>query len=81
VCFTEPSSFNVLSTVVGGYVHSRSFKRYVDSFGLTGYEWVLDYGSGSGRISRHIAARLAPESGHLTCVDVSTAWMDVVKSV
>jgi ubiquinone/menaquinone biosynthesis C-methylase UbiE len=40
---------------------------------------VLDYGSGSGRITRHIAQRLAPESGHLTCVDVSTVWMDVVK--
>jgi ubiquinone/menaquinone biosynthesis C-methylase UbiE len=79
VRFTEPSSLKVLSTVLGGYVHSRSYKRYVESFGLTGDEWVLDYGSGSGRIARHIAARLAPESGHLTCVDVSTSWMDVVK--
>jgi len=65
--------------VLGGYVNSRSYKRYVESFGLTGSEWVLDYGSGSGRIARHIAERLAPEGGHLTCVDVSTVWMDVVK--
>ncbi len=79
MCFTEPSSLKVLSTVLGGYVHSRSYNRYVDSFGLTGSEWVLDYGSGSGRITRHIAERLAPESGHLTCVDVSTVWMGVVK--
>ncbi len=58
---------------------SHSYKRYAESFGLTGSEWVLDYGSGSGRITRHIAARLAPRGGHLTCVDVSTVWMDVVK--
>jgi ubiquinone/menaquinone biosynthesis C-methylase UbiE len=79
MCFTEPSSLKVLATVLGGYLGSRSYKRYVESFGLTGSEWVLDYGSGSGRITRHIAERLAPESGHLTCVDVSTVWMDVVK--
>jgi len=65
--------------VLLGYLGSRSYKRYVESFGLTGSEWVLDYGSGSGRITRHIAERLAPESGHLTCVDISAAWMDVVK--
>jgi ubiquinone/menaquinone biosynthesis C-methylase UbiE len=79
VCFTEPSSLTVFATVVGGYVNSRSYKRYVEGFGLTGNEWVLDYGSGSGRITRHIAARLTPERGHLTCVDVSTVWMDVVQ--
>jgi len=59
MCFTEPSSLKVLSTVWGGYLNSRSFKRYVDSFSLTGGEWVLDYGSGSGRITRHIAERLS----------------------
>ena len=79
MCFTEPSALKVFTTVLGGYVNSRAYQRYVDSFGLTGSEWVLDYGSGSGRISHHIAERLAPESGHLTCVDVSTVWMDVVK--
>ena len=79
MCFTEPSSLQVRATVLLGYVGSRSYRRYVESFGLTGSEWVLDYGSGSGRITRHIAERLVPESGHLTCVDVSTMWMDVVK--
>jgi ubiquinone/menaquinone biosynthesis C-methylase UbiE len=79
MCFTEPSSLKVFATVLGGYVGSRSYQRYVESLGLTGGEWVLDYGSGSGRITRHIAERLAPESGHLTCVDISTVWMDVVK--
>jgi ubiquinone/menaquinone biosynthesis C-methylase UbiE len=79
MCFTEPSSLKVFTTVLGGYVNSRSHTRYVEGFGLTGNEWVLDYGSGSGRITRHIAERLARGGGHLTCVDISTVWMDVVK--
>lgn len=79
MCFTEPSSLEVFAAVLGGYVNSRSYKRYVEGFGLTGDEWVLDYGSGSGRITKHIAERLAPDGGHLTCVDISTVWMDVVK--
>jgi ubiquinone/menaquinone biosynthesis C-methylase UbiE len=77
--FTEPSSLKVLVTVLGGYVNSRYYKRYVEGLGLTGSEWVLDYGSGSGRITRHIAERLALGGSHLTCVDISTVWMDVVK--
>ena len=40
---------------------------------------MLDYGSGSGRISRHIAQRLLRGSGHLTCVDVSTVWMNTLR--
>jgi len=75
----EPSSVEVGITVLLGYTLTRSYKRYVDSFGLTGNERVLDYGSGSGRISRHIAQRLSQDHGHLTCVDVSRVWMDTIR--
>ena len=40
---------------------------------------MLDYGSGSGRLSRHIADRLSHGTGHLTCVDVSAVWMATVR--
>jgi ubiquinone/menaquinone biosynthesis C-methylase UbiE len=58
---------------------SRPSKRYVDSFGLAGNEMVLDYGSGWGRISRHIAERLSQGNGHLTCFDVSKVWMETIQ--
>ena len=58
---------------------ARPYKRYVDSFDLTGNEVVLDYGSGSGRISRHIAERLLSGKGHLTCVDVSKVWIETIQ--
>ena len=75
----EPSSVEVLVTVLVGYALTRPYKRYVDSFGLMGNERVLDYGSGSGRISRHIAQRLLQDNGHLTCVDVSRVWMHTIR--
>ena len=57
---------------------SRPYKRYVDSFGLAGNEMVLDYGSGWGRISKHIVDRLS-QGGHLTCVDVSKVWIEALQ--
>ena len=75
----EPGSVEVFLTVLSGRVTARRYKRYVDAMGLMGSEMVLDYGSGSGRISRHIAQRLLLGNGHLTCVDVSTVWMDTVR--
>jgi len=77
---TEPSSINVFLTVLFGRLHTRPYERYVDSFGLTGNEWVLDYGSGSGRLSQPIAERLLHGSGHLTCVDISTVWMNIIQN-
>ena len=76
---SEPSRLQVFFTVLLGYGVARPYKRYVDSFGLTDNEVVLDYGSGSGRISRHIAERLLPGKGHLTCVDVSKVWMETIQ--
>jgi ubiquinone/menaquinone biosynthesis C-methylase UbiE len=75
----EPSSVEVFFTVSLGNLAAGRYRRSVESFGLIGSEKVLDYGSGSGRISRHIAQRLLQRDGHLTCVDVSAVWMDTVR--
>jgi ubiquinone/menaquinone biosynthesis C-methylase UbiE len=40
---------------------------------------VLDFGSGSGICSRHIAARLKHGGGQLACVDISHGWMKVIR--
>jgi ubiquinone/menaquinone biosynthesis C-methylase UbiE len=75
----EPNRLQVFLTVLFGYTVARPYKRYVNSFGLAGSESVLDYGSGSGRISRHIAERLLQGNGHLTCVDVSQVWFETIQ--
>jgi ubiquinone/menaquinone biosynthesis C-methylase UbiE len=53
-------------------------RRYVREMGLRGDERVLDYGSGSGAMARHLARVLSPR-GHLVCVDVSTRWQAVLR--
>ncbi len=76
----EPSRVNVLLTTVFGRLNLRPYRRYVDSFGLTGNEWALDYGSGSGRLSEPIAERLSRGTGHLTCVDIPTLWIHTMRA-
>ena len=76
---SEPNRLEVFLTVLSGYAVARPHKSYVNSFGLAGNESVLDYGSGSGRISRHIAERLLQGKGHLTCVDVSKVLIETIK--
>jgi ubiquinone/menaquinone biosynthesis C-methylase UbiE len=53
----------------------RSFSRQLS---LRGSERILDFGSGSGICSRHIAARLQ-RGGQLDCVDISPGWMQVLR--
>jgi ubiquinone/menaquinone biosynthesis C-methylase UbiE len=52
------------------------YRPYVYGLGLGGDERVIEYGSGSGSVSRYLATILS--SGSLTCVDISESWMRVV---
>ena len=73
--FPEPSAAEILGTraLMNG-VLSPLYRRYVDEMGLRGDERVLDYGSGSGAVARHLAKRLQAGGGSLDCVDVSVRW-------
>jgi ubiquinone/menaquinone biosynthesis C-methylase UbiE len=78
--FKEPSSTEVFFTVAIGYtIGSFFWKNYVKSIDLRGNERILEYGSGSGALSRHIAQILLKGGGHLTCVDISQKWMSTIK--
>ena len=61
---TEPSAISVFLITLFSRLNTGPSERYVDSFDLTGDEWVLDYGSGWGRLSQPIAERLARGTGH-----------------
>ncbi len=49
------------------------YTRYIKTLGLKGNEDLLDFGSGSGAGSKHLAKTLQ-NGGHLTCVDTSRYW-------
>lgn len=75
----EPPQMEIgLTLALGLTVLSPYYRSFARSLNLTGCEQVLDYGSGSGICSRHIAARLQ-HGGQLTCVDISHGWQAVIR--
>ncbi len=55
------------------------YKKHINELGFKGNETVLDFGSGSGAGSRHLAKLLNKSNGYLTCVDISEYWMGKAK--
>ena len=75
----EPSRAEIgLTLALGLTVLSPYYRRFAAGLNLAGDERVLDFGSGSGICSRHIADRLQ-RGGQLDCVDVSSGWMEVIR--
>ena len=75
----EPSALEIRLTLsLGLTVLSPYYRSFVRGLNLNGDERVLDFGSGSGICSRHIAASLQ-RGGHLDCLDVSYGWINVIR--
>lgn len=75
----EPPALEIRITLALGLtVLSPYYHAFARSLKLRGDERVLDFGSGSGICSRHIAACLK-DGGHLACVDISRGWMEVLR--
>lgn len=55
------------------------YRRHARGVDLAGDERVLEFGAGSGAISRHLAPRL-DRGGWLVCLDTSEAWLEVAKT-
>ena len=77
--FYEPPALEVgLTLGLGLTLLSPYYRRFARTLNLRGDERVMDFGSGSGICTRHIAARLQ-KGGHLDCVDISHDWMRVIR--
>jgi ubiquinone/menaquinone biosynthesis C-methylase UbiE len=76
--FQEPGPMEV---VINGFLLStigRSwYRHHVESMGFRGDERVIDYGSGSGVGAMFAARKL--KNGHVTCVDISKAWLEAAR--
>lgn len=76
----EPPPLEVgLTLALGLTVLSPYYRSFARGLNLSGDERVLDFGSGSGICSRHIAAVLQRGEGRLDCVDISQGWMKVIR--
>lgn len=76
----EPSPLEVKLTLLLGNTLARPFYTSdIRWLGLRGDERVLDFGAGSGVCSQHLARHLLRGNGHLTCIDVSRVWHQVIQ--
>lgn len=64
-----------LKNLVGGPL---LYNAYVRTFGLKGDEKILDFGCGGGAGSKCLLRHLN-ENGYLTCVDISSFWIEQAK--
>ena len=79
--FENPSRLDLLlDSVLHHGIVSSLYEEYADSLELSGSESVLDYGCGTGALSKHIAKRLQPGGGRLTCADASKPLLGVARS-
>ncbi len=72
--------YRLIDELGNNRVFSFIYKKYINQLGIKGNETILDFGSGSGAGSRHLAKKLYKSNGHLTCVDISEFWMNKAKS-
>ncbi len=76
----EPTKGEILIHKLICYsILSPVYAAYVRSMAIRGHEQILEFGSGSGAMSKHIYKRLGPK-GCLACVDISRRWLDIVRN-
>jgi ubiquinone/menaquinone biosynthesis C-methylase UbiE len=80
MAFHEPSPAEVtINSLLLTIIEKPFYKNYVDGMGLKGDERVLEFGPGTGKMSKHIVRALP--HGHLTIVDLSKNWLEAVGKV
>ena len=74
----EPSKIEIwLTNFVGHTLLRKYYKSFVRSLAINENDQILDFGCGSGIISKKIAQNL--KSGNLTYIDVSSKWLSITK--
>jgi ubiquinone/menaquinone biosynthesis C-methylase UbiE len=70
--FKNPGRFDILTDRLSAhYLFRRYYSKFTRRLRIAGSERVLDFGSGSGALSRHIAKSLRKGGGGLVCLDTS----------
>lgn len=66
--------YKIIDEIGNNRLFGFIYTNYIKTLGLRGDENLLDFGSGSGAGSKHLAKALQKPGGHLTCVDTSRYW-------
>lgn len=70
--------YRLIDELGNNRLFSFIYTSYIKKLKFKGNEKVLDFGSGSGAGSRHLA-KVLRKGGHLTCVDISEYWTNKAK--
>ncbi|MDP4275580.1 MAG: class I SAM-dependent methyltransferase [Bacteroidota bacterium] len=70
--------YRLIDELGNNRLFSFIYTSYIKKLNFKGNEKVLDFGSGSGAGSRHLA-KVLQNGGHLTCVDISKYWTNKAK--
>lgn len=71
--------YRIIDEFGNNRLFSFLYKNYIRTLNLKGNERVLDFGSGSGAGSKHLAKILQKSGGHITCIDISKYWTEKAK--
>lgn len=75
--FEHPSTLFILEDKLKVFLGGPLlYKPYYKTFEIKGDENILDFGCGGGAGSIHLARSLV-KGGRLTCLDISSYWMDI----
>lgn len=72
-------AYKIMDEVGNNHLFGPVYTNYIKTLELSGNEDMLDFGSGSGAGSKHLAKLIQSRSGSLTCVDTSIYWMSIAK--
>ncbi len=77
----ESSSFlyKAIDILGNNLLFQSIYTNYIKTLKLGGNENILDFGSGSGSGSKHLAELIQDKDGTLTCLDTSIYWTSVAK--
>lgn len=76
----SPSFFyKVIDSLGNNHLFEFIYTKYIKKLELSGNENILDFGSGSGAGSKHLARLIQDKKGSLTCIDTSVYWTSVAK--
>ncbi|BAK97541.1 putative methyltransferase [Oscillibacter valericigenes Sjm18-20] len=71
--------YKVIDSLGNNHLFGFIYTNYIKTLGLSGNENILDFGSGSGAGSKHLAKLIQNKNGSLTCLDTSIYWTSVAK--
>ncbi len=70
----KPSvGYKIIDELGNNHLFGFIYRQYIKTLGLRGDETLLDFGSGSGAGSKHLA-KILRGGGKLVCVDTSAYW-------